>query len=533
MHTPGKKREAWATQLGVILAVMGSAVGLGNFLRFPGLAAKYEGGAFMIPYFTALLFLGLPLCWAEWALGRYGGNRGHNSGPGIFRAVSSKRFVPYGGVLVLIVPIVIYMYYVFIEAWCLAYAWYMLTGQLALGKNSAEYVKFFDNFVGGSRDGVLFGAGGGPTLSFVALCFLLNFTLIYRGLSKGIEWFCRWAMPALILCAIVVVIRVLTLGTPNPAEPEWNVLNGLGFMWNPHTDKIPFGEALQNPQMWMEAAGQIFFSISVGFGTIITYSSYLRRRDDVALSALTGAAGNEFCEVALGGLMTIPAAFVFLGPVACEHCGSSFDLGFKTLPMIFQYMPLGQIVGTLFFILLFLAAVTSSVAMLQPGVALMEEGLGMRRKTSVLWLGLLTMLGTGFIVFFSKNLVALNTFDFWVGTLAIYLLATAEAILFGWVLGIKQGMAEIDAGAKIRVPRILGFILKYVTPVYLLGVIALWIRQQIMVSKDNQFRAIADDPVVRWSVVFIVAVSLLLGVLTFFSLRRWRKAERARQEATP
>ncbi len=126
-----RPREHWSTRVGVILAVTGSAVGLGNFLRFPGLAAKYEGGAFMIPYFVALFLLGLPIAWAEWSMGRFGGTRGYNSTPGIYRSIWRNRAAPYFGVLGMVVPVVIYMYYVYIEAWCLGYAVNFVLGAMA------------------------------------------------------------------------------------------------------------------------------------------------------------------------------------------------------------------------------------------------------------------------------------------------------------------------------------------------------------------------------------------------------------------
>jgi len=532
--SPSRTRESWGTRIGVILAVTGGAVGLGNFLRFPGLAAKYEGGAFMIPYFIALLLLGFPLAWAEWALGRYGGRHGFSSGPGIFRTIWPSRIAAYFGTLVLIVPVVVYMYYVFIEAWCLGYAWYAATGALDLGPEKRAYIDFFADFVGSRGDGSLFGARGAPSLAFLAICLAANMALIYRGLSKGIEWFCRWAMPALVLCAVVVLIRVLTLGTPDPGRPDLNVANGLGFMWNPSTEHVGFLESLGNPQMWMEAAGQIFFSVSIGFGIIITYASYLKPDDDIALSGLTSVAGNEFCEVALGGMITIPAAFVFLGrEEVLRNADSAFDLGFKTLPMIFHFMPLGRLAGTLFFFLLFLAAITSSIAMLQPAIALFEEGLGLDRRRSVALLALITLVGAGFVVYFSGDLAALSTMDFWVGTFCIYVLATFQAILFGWVLGTRRGMEELDRGAGIRIPRFCGFLLKYVSPVYLIGVFALWFHQQVTAIQDNKLLAILNSRVVALAVIFIAATSLLLGALVHLSVRRWERAERARKETAP
>ena len=303
----------WKSQIGIILAVMGSAIGLGNFLRFPGLAAQYEGGVFMIPYFIALLLLGLPIAWAEWGIGRAGGNLGYNSAPGIFRALWKNRLSPYIGVIGLIVPVGIYMYYILIESWCLYYAWQYLSGVFPLGiKNPEEYSQTFNQLVGMNKNGDVFSTGK-VSLVFLLFCCLLNFIFIYRGLAKGIELVCKIAIPALFFCAIIVLVRVLTLGTPDPDIPDQNVMNGLGFMWNLHIEDGTFWNKLLNADMWLAAAGQIFFSLSVGFGVIINYASYLKKNDELVLSAVTSVSGNEFAEVALGGMITIPAAFIFLG----------------------------------------------------------------------------------------------------------------------------------------------------------------------------------------------------------------------------
>ncbi|MFO0943845.1 MAG: hypothetical protein U0930_24175 [Pirellulales bacterium] len=125
--------EGWSSRIGVIMAVAGSAVGLGNFLRFPGKAYENGGGAFMIPYFVALLLLGIPLCWAEWSMGRYGGRRGFNSGPGIFTVLWKNPLSKYFGTMTVLIPLCVYFYYIVIEAWCLMYAWDYLTGALMQG----------------------------------------------------------------------------------------------------------------------------------------------------------------------------------------------------------------------------------------------------------------------------------------------------------------------------------------------------------------------------------------------------------------
>jgi len=531
MQQEPAKREHWGSRIGVILAVTGSAVGLGNFLRFPGLAAKYEGGAFMVPYFVALVVLGLPLAWGEWAMGRYGGRKGYNSSPGIYRAIAGKNAAAYLGVLGMIIPVVIYMYYVLIESWCLGYAWYYLSGHMAeLGHRARElssggqlskepYEALFNTFVGTEAHGA---ALGGPALVFLILCFALNFALIYRGLTRGIERFCLVAMPALIICAVLVLLRVLTLP---------RVLEGLGFMWNPHTEEKSFFAALRNGQMWLDATGQIFFSLSVGFGIIITYASYLRPDDDVALSSLASAAGNEFCEVALGGLITIPAAYIFLGAAAVTAvAGSSFNLGFKTLPMVFESMPLGHAVGFLFFFLLFLAAVTSSLSMLQPAIALLEEGLGLNRRSSVSILGFITLCGSMFTLYFSRNTAALGTFDNWVGTFFIYLLAMYQTVLFGWVLGPQRGMEELRRGAEIRVPAIVGWNLRYVAPLYLFVVFAAFMEEQIYDKHGGMFVQVFHDPVVAASVGFIVLMIVFFLLIIAQAVRRWERAEKARGE---
>lgn len=527
-----QKKEAWGSRIGVILAVTGSAVGLGNFLRFPGKAAQYEGGAFMIPYFIALLLLGLPIAWVEWAMGRHGGSRGFNSLPGIFRVVWRSKLAPYAGTLGLLIPVAIYMYYVYIEAWCLGYAWKFATGQMALGADKAKYAEFFTKYVGLNQHGAAFDLSAIPFTDSVLFpllfCFVMNFVIIYRGLSKGIELFCKWAMPALIVCALIVLARVLTLGTPDSAKPDQNVLNGLGFMWNLGGGGKTVWQSLGNAQMWLEAAGQIFFTLSVGFGIISCYASYLKPKDDVALSSLTACAGNEFCEVALGGLITIPAAFIFLGAAGVmEATRSTFNLGFMTLPMIFNTMPLGQFVGAVFFFLLFLAALTSSISMLQPAIALLEEGLGLGRRTSVAMLGFITTVGTAFVVYFSKDALALDTFDFWVGSVCIYVLATVQVIMFGWIIGIERGYEEIERGAEIKVPKVFMYIIKYVSPVYLLAVFGVWLYQ----TAGTYVRKIGSDPVVAISVGFLVLVFVFFLMLTAQSVRRWNQVDASGKES--
>ncbi len=501
-------REQWGSRIGVILAVAGSAVGLGNFLRFPGQAAQNGGGAFMIPYFISLLVLGIPLGWAEWTMGRYGGVRGFNSAPGVFSVIWRNPISKYFGSFALLIPLVIYMYYVVIEAWCLGYAIQYITGDLMKGSDPQAYSDFFNSFVGTGENGDLFVAGNRQLLFLLLATFVLNFVLIYRGVSKGIETFCKFAMPLMVICAVCVLIRVLTLDAP-PDSPDQTVLNGLGAMWNPDYQK------LLNPQTWLAASGQIFFSMSVGFGIIINYSSYMRRNDDVVLSGLTAGSMNEFFEVCLGGLITLPAAFIFLGAAAGSF--GTFGLGFNALPNVFAKMPMGQFFGFLWFFMLFLAAVTSSLSMLQPVIAFFEEGFGLKRHASVTILGLISLIGAGFVVYFSKGMVALGTFDFWIGSFLIFFLAMIQCILYGWIFGIKKGHIEAHHGAHIRIPWFVQLMIKYVSPLYLLVIFILFCINNL----PGSVRDIINDPVALSSIIFIGAVFVFMVIMIHIAGKRW------------
>jgi len=567
--------EGWSSRIGVILATAGSAVGLGNFLRFPGVAAEYGGGAFMVAYFTAFLILGLPICWAEWTLGRLGGQKGYNSTPGIFFAVTGRPVFKYAGIIGVIIPVIIYMYYVYIESWCLGYALNFALGNMSF-QSVAEAGSFWGDFVGIRENGAALGFGVKQVGVFLLLVFVLNFVLVFRGLAKGIEFFCKYAMPALIVIALIVLVRVLTLGTPVADRPENNVNNGLGFMWNPEKTileekstsadgretwtrvrevvgkasvahamaeaesnpglrfrRVTAWEQLKNPQLWLAAAGQIFFSLSVGFGVIITYASYLKEKDDVVLSGLAATSTNEFCEVAIGGLTTLPAGVAFLGIAGVAGMGT-FGLGFNVLPMVFSKMPAGNLFGFLFFFLLFLAAATSSISMLQPGIAYLEEAMRLNRRQSVALLGFITAVGCGFVVYFSQDIKALDTLDFWVGTFLIFLLATIQIILFAWVFGVDRGLEEAAKGAAIRIPAFFRWVMKFVCPLFLLSIFFLWFLFNVLGYSPQTGQAevsayvkdlAGDNPnlVARMSVGLILLTALFMAFVAWLS-PRYRQA---------
>ncbi|MCA9247181.1 MAG: sodium:calcium symporter, partial [Planctomycetales bacterium] len=418
-------------------------------------------------------------------------------------------------------------------AWCLSYALQYLTGDLLSGGGgridtivanvqaadpdasqsaalSTAYGNFFGEFVGIESNGFALGGENSRWIWVIAFTFLVNFVLIYRGITKGIEKFCRLAMPLMVLLALIVLVRVLTLGTPDAANnPEGSVINGLGFMWNPNVEK------LRDPQTWLAASGQIFFSLSVGFGIIINYASYLRRNDDVVLSGLTSSSMNEFFEVCLGGLITLPAAFIFLGVAAGEQ--GTFGLGFIALPNVFTLMPGGGLVGFLWFFMLFLAAITSSVSMLQPFIAFLEEGFGLKRHASVALLGLIAAMGSAFVLYFSAGLTALDTFDFWVGTFLIYILAMFQCVLYGWILGIDEGERSAHEGAHMKIPRFVQYLLKYVTPLYLVAIFVPF----CYFNMPGYVKSISEKPVTQYSLAFLAALLGFLLLMIHIAGRRW------------
>ena len=517
-------KQQWGTRLGVILAVAGSAVGLGNFLRFPGNAAANGGGAFMIPYFLSFLLLGIPIGWAEWTMGRYGGRKGMHSAPAIMGVFGKGAWARYLGAFGVLIPLAVYFYYVMIESWCLCYAWNYATG--GIGVDAAAAVPdqvatsrgFLAQVTGSEFDGFMADGALHQSVIFWLITSVFNIYFVYRGLSKGIEKFCSWAMPAMAVIGLIVLVRVLTL--PSGGEGQ-SVLDGLNFMWNPNF------EELKDPQTWLAAAGQIFFSLSVGFGVIINYASYMRKKDDVVLSGLTASATNEFFEVALGGMITLTASVVFMGVAMTQaNTGGTFSTGFHALPVVFARMPLGNFFGAIWFFMLFLAAITSSLSMLQPSKAFFEEALGLTRKAATTLVSAICIAGNLFVLYFSKDLTALDTIDFWVGTFLIFIVAGTQIICFGWVFGVDKGLEEAHKGALVRIPGFFRFVMKYVSPLYLLTILALFCYYNV----PPYIRAILGDETTpanknalyAWGV--IVATLALLLFVTAIGTKRWRAA---------
>jgi NSS family neurotransmitter:Na+ symporter len=456
------EKEAWGSRVGLILAMAGNAVGLGNFLRFPVQAIQNGGGAFIIPYIICFLFMGIPLLWVEWSTGRFGGIRGHHSTPFILNSIDPKRsFWKYIGVFGIFTNIAVASYYCFIESWTMSYVMHSILGTFQ-GMNQFEVAAFFGKYVDvmESTTGIPYEA-----VIFFVLCILLNTFILSKGLS-GVEKAAKIGMPLLILFGVILAARGLSLGTSgaSPENPTASAWDGLNFLWTPQYD------SLLNPKVWLAAAGQVFFTLSLGMGSIQCYASYVRSKDDIALNATSAGFMNEFVEVVLGSSIVIPIAAGYLGlDWVIENAG--FGMAFQTMPYLFNnWGPiLASVAGVMWFGLLFFAGITSSLAMGTPWIGFMRDEFNWSQKKGAWSFGLIVLvLGLPTVLFFNQGVF--DEYDYWAGTVSLVVFALAESILFAWVFGIDKGWKEINQGGDIRIPHFYKYVIKFVTPVLLLGV---------------------------------------------------------------
>lgn len=451
-----QQKEAWGSRVGLILAMAGNAVGLGNFLRFPVQAIQNGGGAFIIPYIVCFLLMGIPLLWVEWASGRFGGTRGHHSTPFILDSMDKRKFWKYIGVFGIFTNLAVAAYYCYLESWTLSWVWHTVTRSFA-GQSQEEVAGFFGDYVG---------LNSVEPIIFWIICLLLNTWILSKGLSGGVEKVAKIGMPLLILFGVFLAVMAVSL-----KAGEHGAINGgsvgLNFLWTPDFSTI------WSPKVWLAAAGQIFFTLSVGMGSIQCYASYVRKKDDIALNAMSAGWMNEFVEVVLGAAIIIPISVGYLGVDKVIEMTKSggLGLGFRTLPFLFEQWGtvLAIICGVFWFGLLFFAGITSSLAMGTPWMGFMTDEFGWSRQKGAWSFGAIVLiLGLPTVLFFNQGVF--DEYDYWAGTVSLVVFALAEIILFAWVFGMKRGMQEINSGGDIQVPKIIGFVIKWITPILLLGV---------------------------------------------------------------
>jgi SNF family Na+-dependent transporter len=572
-----------------VLAVAGNAIGLGNFLRFPRLAAEHGGGSFIIPYFIALLLLGIPLMWIEWTMGRYGGSFGHHTTPGMFGRMTRSRWGTIVGSLGVSLPLLFAIYYTYIESWTFAYATFAATDKFAIddqakhseemppevprltrqallsalgtkpgdnkppsdstldlstwpdGKQAEAFAKLdadFDKKLSITElrpildpiarmhtyrflreyQGVVTESERKhfssltPAITFWLITVLINVWVLSRGISSGIETLAKIAMPLLFLFAGILVVSVFFYGTPDPNFPQRSIWVGLDYVWKPKFD------SLLDPEVWLVAAGQIFFTLSIGTGSIQAYSCYLNRDQDCAMTGLATVTTNEFAEVVLGGSIAIPIAVASFGLVATQAIASSgsFDLGFVAMPVIFEKMPLGRILGTLWFSLLFFAGITSSVGLCQPMIAFLREAFGWERRAAALVCGgLLLAFGLPIVLLLGHGY--LDEYDNWVGTVGLIVFGLIETIVFAWLFGYANMREEMTRSQQLKIPEFFYPVIRFVVPIFLSVMLSAWLWQEfdnVILLKDASDENKKYMLIARVTIIVVIAGLALLTAMS-------------------
>lgn len=447
MATTSADREQWGSRLGFILAAAGSAIGLGNIWRFPYVTADNGGGAFVVVYLLCIALICLPYLFAELALGR------HSQKNPVGAIAAIKKGTPWvlvGGLCVL-TGVFILSYYGVVAGWALGY---IFKGFVAPGTESASY---FSSFV----------ADAMTVIPLAGTFMLITILVVYGGVEQGIERWAKVLMPLLLVLMLVVIFRAVTL--PGAGE-------GLNFYLNPDFSKI-------DGTVVLAALGQAFFSLSLGMGAMITYGSYLPKRENLLVSGGYVALFDTVIAL-MAGLMIFPALFAM--GMKPESGGPA--LIFVVLPEVFAEMPLGSFISVVFFILLSIAALTSMVSLLEVVVSYFVDETTWSRTKSV-WLiggftflmGLPSALAQGGSAFLTKevSLFGVTGFfsimDFIWGNISLALGALLISIFVGWIWGtgqaveeLQQGSGEFFTGTTVA---IWTAFLKYVCPVVIAAIL--------------------------------------------------------------
>lgn len=460
--------ENWGSKIGLILAMAGNAVGLGNFWKFPYVAAQNGGGAFMVPYFIALALLGLPIMLMEWQIGREGGQKGENTlGPMMYleakERLKPKSALVIGSVcggLCFAITLLINSYYTHIVGWTLNYSVISFTGDYM--DRSVDTGSLFVSMISDPVRVFIFWI-----IALACLAFAVS-----RGISGGIEKWSKIMMPTLYIFAAILLVTALTTGSP--VNPDWSALKGLNYVWNPDFSRLTWGGA-------MAGAGQIFYSLSIGMGLICHYASYLKKDDDIVVSSVATISLNEFAEIILAGSIVIPLGFAYLGRDILESAG--VGLTFITLPNAFREMPMGNIFGGLWFMLLFFAGFTSAMALYNYVATFVSETMHISKKkaswgvmAAYLVIGLPIALES--IINQSGATYYLDEIDLWIGQYFLLVLGLMEVIVFTRCKSIEKQL-EINRGGLWKAPRwFVSVLLRYITPIALIVLIvfATWER---------------------------------------------------------
>ncbi|MBQ8654733.1 MAG: sodium-dependent transporter [Clostridia bacterium] len=454
-----QKRSSFTGSLGFVLAAAGSAVGLGNIWRFPYLAAKDGGGFFLLCYLVLALTFGFTLLTTEIAIGRKTGQ----SPLLAYKALSPK--MGWLGVVACIVPMLILPYYCVIGGWVLKYLAVYLTGSGAAAVDSSYFTAFITDLQS-------------PVIWFLIYLGATVF-VVYKGVDKGIERLSSVLMPLLLLMIIAISIFSLTLRHTDAEGVTRTGLQGLQIYLIPSLEGMTLNKFMV---ILTDAMGQLFYSISVAMGIMITYGSYVKKETNLAKSVNQIEIFDSLVAF-LAGMMIIPAVYTFMGSEGLSTSGP--DLMFKALPKVFSAMgaTTGSIVGVVFFITVFFAALTSSISILEAVVSSMMDKFRWSRNKAVivasliaLAAGLLVCLGYNLLYFEAvlpntpagKNAQILDIMDYASNYVLMPVVSIATCILIGWIVKPKLVIDEATVGgAKFGRRTLYIIMVKYVTPVLL------------------------------------------------------------------
>ena len=439
MEKHGEKRSTFSGKLGFVLSAAGASVGLGNIWRFPYLAAKYGGGIFLLVYIILALTFGYTMIVAETTIGRMT----KKSPVGAYQSFGKAGWMKFGGWINAVMPILIVPYYSVIGGWVIKYLAGYVMGQ---GTDLASD-GYFSAFI---SDGVS-----------TEICFILfslfTVAIIYAGVRNGVERVSKFMMPILVVLSVIIAVYSVT-------RP--GAMAGVKYFLVPNMDNFS----------WMTvvaAMGQMFYSLSIAMGILVTFGSYMKR--DVAIEDSTR--NVEIFDTAIAimaGLMIIPAVFAFSGGDAASlQAGPS--LMFITIPKVFESMGLGRLVGIMFFLLVLCAAVTSSIALTESAVSTFQDELKWGRKKAtvvvgviMITLGSLSALGYGPLAGVKIiGMQFLDFFDFLTNSVMMPIAAFTTCLLVSKVIGVKKIEEEVLHGeGTFRRKKIFNFMIKYLCPIF-------------------------------------------------------------------
>ena len=439
MSQKGHTRSTFSGKLGFVLSAAGASVGLGNIWRFPYLAAKYGGGIFLLVYILLAMTFGYTMIVAETSLGRMTGK----SPVGAFKAFGNSGWLRFGGWINAIIPILIVPYYSVIGGWVVKYL-----ADYALGRSSALAADgYFSAFI----------SNGVPAEVCFVVFAALTLTIIFAGVENGIERVSKFMMPVLVVLSVIIAVYSVTRPGALEGVKYFLVPNLAHFSW----------------MTVVAAMGQMFYSLSIAMGILITFGSYMKK--DISIEGSTRNVEVFDTAIAImAGLMIIPAVFAFSGGDP-DTLQAGPALMFITIPKVFASMGMGTAVGVLFFVLVLFAALTSSIALTESAVSTFEDELGWDRTRStiligciMITLGSLSALGYGPLASVTVfGMQFLDFFDFLTNSVMMPIAAIATCLLVSRIVGVEKIEEEVtQEGQPFRRKPVFNFMLRYLCPIF-------------------------------------------------------------------